>query len=586
MNEQQQYVKTLPDYIDMVRRRKLYLILPAATIFLLAAIVAITSPAVYQSKATILIEEQEIPRDFVVSAISSYAAQQVQVISQRILTVKSIKGIVEKYQLYQNNDSNEKFSGAVAQRFRNNMALELLDAEAVDPRTGRPTRPTIAFTLAFSDSNPATAQQVTDELVTLFLNQNLRDRNAQAVSTAEFLEQEVNDLNAELLDVEQRLATFKTENEGSLPELYQFNLSILERAQQDIMQTELRIQELEARKLELSSKLAELSPTAPLKLPSGDIVMSDADRLQFLQSEYRRNKAVYRDNHPDIIRLEREISALQAELGISGDVEDLHLQLAAQQEHLAALESKYNDNHPEIVSTRRIIAQLESSIRATNTQPQPSGESQAANNPAYVMLQTQLSSIDSEIRTQRGRQQELRTKIDHYESLVKRAPIVEKEYRALLRDYDTVSAKYKEIKAKERIAAMSIDLEQGQKGERFTVIEPPALPAEPISPNRPAIMFLGFVLAVGAGVGCMALREALDSAVHGIGELESIIGEPALVVIPYIDNDLDAFKRQRALKICLAIALAVGLIFALYLYFSFAPLDELYNQTLTNQGNM
>ena len=343
---------------------------------------------------------------------------------------------------------------------------------------------------------------------------------------------------------------------------------------------EQRIQELEKRKIEITSQLSQLSPTAPLKLSSGDVVLSDMDRLKVLQSEYRRVKAIYRDNHPDVVRLEREISNLQEELGVTSDTEDLQLQLQLQKERLSELQSKYNESHPEIASTRRIIAQLEKSIRTA--EPQTGGATQVANNPAYVMLQTQLNATESELRSLQARHQELREKIENHETLVRRAPNVEKEYNALLRDYESVSARYQDIKAKQRSAAMSIALETEQRGERFTLIEPPALPIDPVSPNRSAIIYLGFVLAIGAGVGVVLLREALDSAIHSEGELAAITGEPALVVIPYIDNDIDIRKRQRVMKLALAVAVATSLL--LYVHFSSASLDGLDQLTLGKLG--
>jgi uncharacterized protein involved in exopolysaccharide biosynthesis len=581
MSEYQQYSKSPSDYINLIKRRKLSFVVPAVIIFLAAVVIALELPTIYQSKATILIEEQEIPRDFVSSTIANYAAQQVQVISQRLLTVESIKAIAEKFQLYGGAGSGENVSGSrLAQKFRNNMSLDLVDAQVVDPRSGRPTSATIAFTLSFNDTNPATAQKVTDELVTLFLNENLRDRTEQARSTADFLGQEAKELDAELMEVEQRLASFKAENEGSLPELYQFNLSILERSEREMSVMEQRIQELEKRRIEVTSQLSQLSPTAPLKLSSGDVVLSDMDRLKVLQSEYRRVKAIYRDNHPDVVRLEREISNLQNELGVTSDTEDLQQQLLVQQEHLSELQSKYNESHPEIASTRRIIAQLEKSIR--NAEPQTGNSSQVVNNPAYVMLQTQLNATESELRSLQAREKELREKIDHHEALVRRAPNVEKEYNSLLRDYESVSARYQDIKAKQRSAAMSIALETEQRGERFTLIEPAALPIDPVSPNRSAIIYLGFVLAVGVGIGFVLLREALDSSIHSEGELAAITGEPALVVIPYIDNEIDIRKRQRALTLALAAAVAISLL--LYAHLSSASVDDMYQMTLGKLG--
>jgi polysaccharide biosynthesis transport protein len=525
-------IKSFQDYIDILKRRKFSMLLPAIVIVALALMLAFGLPSAYQSKAMILIEEQEIPQDFVRTTISSFAAQQVQVISQRVLTVENITRIIEKFKLYQQGVSDSPIpSTELATKFRDNVLVDLVSADVIDPRSGRPTAATIAFSLSFTNTEAASAQAVTNELVTLFLNENLRERTRQVNSAEEFLKTEAEKLNKELLVLEQRRAEFKAAHEGNLPESYQFNLTTLERTRAEYSEVERRVQELEKRKLELAGRLAQLSPSAPVVLPSGETVLSSADRLKALQSEQRSKAAIYRDNHPDLIRLDREISTLQAELGISGK----------------------------------------------------SGAPQA-DNPAYILLDTQLSTVTSEMRSLVSMQGELQTKMRHYEDLLKQAPDVERDYQALQRDYGNVSAKYEDIKRKQQEAAVYTNLERDQKGQRFTLIEPPSLPIAPVSPNRPAIVFLGFVLAVAAGLGFAMLRELMDGSVHGARHLAAIMGEAPLVVIQYIDNDDDILRQQYTRKISLTAALLAGVLFILYLHFFYKPLDVLYFVIINRLG--
>ena len=94
-------------------------------------------------------------------------------------------------------------------------------------------------------------------------------------------------------------------------------------------------------------------------------------------------------------------------------------------------------------------------------------------------------------------------------------------------------------------AKLAESLETESKGERFTVIDPPRLPEAPIKPNRFALLFLGVVLAVGSGLGSVALRQALDHGVYGPRALESITGSAPLAVIPYIDASGRARRRRQ-----------------------------------------
>lgn len=571
MTDKDSHVVSLRDYVDVIRRRKTSLIVPTVVVLLLALMVAFGIPAKYRSQATILIEEQEIPSDFVRTTISSYADQRVQVISQRVLTVERISTIIDEFNLHSDLDPGSQMYGVeLASAFRDNVEMELVSAEVIDPRSGRPTEATIAFTLAFNSPSATTAQLVASELVTLFLNENVRDREERASSAEEFLDNEAGQLNQELLEIEQRLADFKTENEGSLPEQYSFNLATLERTQRERSDLEIRLQELNKREIELGAQLAQISPTAPVQLATGEMVLSPADRLKALQSDYRDKAAIYKTTHPDVVRLEREIAALQAQLGVGTDVEDLRRQLEEEKSRLSELRTKYKDSHQDVQSSRNLIAQLEDSIRnarsgTTATRaPRP-------DNPAYILLDTQLKTVQSEKRSLAAKRAELDEKVADYEILLKRAPEVEKGYQALQRDYDTANRKYQEIRVSQREAEASRNLELEQKGQRFILIEPPAIPSSPVSPNRPAIIFLGFLLALASGLGLVVIRELLDDSVHGVRQLANLMGEAPLVAIQYIDNDDDIMRQQRLWKTGVAVALSAGLLLVLYIQFFYLP---------------
>lgn len=584
--EYQEETKPLSEYLSVLKRRKFEIIIPAVIVFVIALLVAFALPAKYQSKATILIEEQGIPKDFVKSTITSYAAQQVQVISQRILTVENITTIVNKFGLYQESDSNKRVPFTeLAKVFRGNMNLDLVSADVIDPRSGRPTEATIAFTLAFDAESPSTAQKVTNELVTLFLNENLRTRTSQAASTSKFLTTEAGLLNKELTALEVELADFKKQNEGSLPELYQFNLSTLERTQREVSEVKFRLQELEKRKIELSAQVAQISPSAPVVLPSGEVVLSDMERLKALQSEYRTKAAIYKDTHPDVSRLKRELQSLQSELGVDANAEELKRQLQQENNKLAELKEKYKDSHFEVKNSQRVIAQLKSDISQAQRNTSSDVSTPAPDNPAYVLLDTQLKASIAEMRSLNGKKAELQQKISKYEGLLLKAPDVEKEYQSLLRDYNNATAKYQDIKAKQREASVSENLEVEQMGERFTLIEPPALPLAPESPNRPVIVLLGLILAGASGFGITLLRETLDDSIHGARELALAMGGQApLVVIPYIENSDDLERNKSTIKFSFIAAISLGILFVFYLHFFFKPLDVLFFVILNKLG--
>lgn len=571
--------KSLAHYLQVLRRRKKPMRLAALMTMGVAILAVLFWPPTYRALATILIEEQEIPQDLVRSTITGFANQEIQVISQRVLTLNTIMDIVQKYQLWDEDQLRRMPRSEVIEKFHDRMKLDVVSAEVMDPRFGRAMQATIAFTLSFDHRNPAIAQKVTNALVSLYMNENLKSRTEKSSTTSEFLKNEADQLSKHIKELEQKLALFKARNEGALPELYQYNLNVIERADMELNDTKSRLSELQKRKLDLQANLTQISPYAATDLPDGQKALSDPDRLKALQSDYRNKSALYSADHPDVIRLQREIEHLEAKLGKGMTSKDFAAQLRAEQDKLNQLKQTYKPDHPEVVKQQRVVDQI---VKESATPTRR--DDVHADNPSYVLLDTQLKSADADIKTLQARIAELTDKITRFEGYVSRAPDVEKSYTEVMRDLQTTTLKYQEIKSKQMEAELSQNLETERKGERYTLIEPPILPDDPVSPNRILILILGIVLAVIGAVVAAGVIEMLDDAVKGRDELIEILGVAPLASIPYLTIAEEAktiSKRQKYGWV----ALVAGIVLVLVLIDSFyKPLDVLWFVVLRKLG--
>ncbi len=566
--------KSISDYIAILRRRKKQLLMPAAVTFVVVLLIAIIWPATYKSTATILIEEQEVPKDLVRSTITSYANQQIQVITQRTMTMKNIMELVEKYELYDEAELKRRTKTEIVKEFRDEaVALDIISAEIVDPRSGRPTEATVAFTLAYKHKNPAKAQKVTNELVNLYLNENLRSRTEKSTNTSAFLQAEATSLASQLQELENNLAVFKADNEGSLPELYQYNLNIIDRTERELLENALRLKELEKRKVQIEGELVQISPYAATVLPTGERVLSDYDRLKALESEYRRKEAIYSDDHPDVVRLSREIDTLKQSVGGNIDPKDKAELLRVEQDKLSALIEKYTDDHPKIIAQKRVVEKMSSSVISDDGHQE---QKLAADNPGYIFQQTQLKSTEIEMNVLAEKTAELREKMQRYENLILKAPKVEQEYAALQRDYGNTQLKYREIKLKLTEAELGQTLEKERQGERFTLIQPPDLPEKPVSPNRVAIIFVGLILSLGAGLAVVFIVEALDQGIRGEKQLAEVLGTAPLISVPYIYLDEELSKQNRTFYYIIGSVFAAGCLGLVFIHVFFKPLDVIW----------
>ncbi len=578
-------VKTLGEYLQIFKRRKKQFLIPVIILSLLALIIAFALPAVYRSTATVLIEQQEIPQDLVRSTISTYADQRIEIMQQKVMTTTNLMRIIEKFGLYQ-DDLQKKTREEVIEDMREDIGMEPLSAEVVDPRTGRPGSATIAFSLYFDHTSPELAQKVANELVSLYLNENLKTRSKNAEEASLFLLEESNRLGKKMNELEAKLAEFKQGNMERLPELVQFNIQLMDRAEGQLLDIERQLQAVKERKIYLESELSRLEPNATLYSSSGERILGKESRLKTLQAERVSMSARYSDDHPDVLKMKKEIEALEKELGISADKSELLLQLKKLNTEYVTVRGKYSDEHPDVIKAKQAIEKLESEIGSMPDDVVKNEPVSKPDNPAYIQLQAQLEAAKSELASFYEQRNAMKKRIREYENRITSSPKIEQDYRAITRDYDNTIAKYQEVKAKLMEARLSEELEKERKGERFTLIEPPLLPEIPNSPNRIMIIILGLILSFGVGLAVVAILESMDDSIRGVKSMESLFGVAPLATIPYIPSSIEIAETQsHAPKIKLILgslgALTVALILVNYFY---KPLDVLWYVVLRKLG--
>lgn len=569
---QEEQSKDLKDYLDAFKRRRWAIIGIALTIFVIGIITALALPPTYRSAATILIEEQQIPSELVQSTVTSYAAQRIQTISQRVMTRQNLMDIIERFELY-TDDRKRYTTEEVLTAMREDMKLEMISAEVVDPRTGRPTAATIAFSLAFHGENPQKVQRVANELTTLYLQENIRTRTLRADETYNFLSDEAERLTVQIAELEKRLADFKSRNADTLPELQPLLRQQADRTELELSDISNQIRSLEERRFYLQGQLGQIEPHG------SDISMSPAARLKALRTQYIGLVARYSPDHPDVKRIKREISGLERETGQVDSSAELLEQLDSLRTELAEARERYSEEHPDVQRLTRSIGSVEEAIAqagaSDNTAPQ-----RAPDNPAYVTLQAQMNGVENQINSLVNKRADVEDRRTELEQRLAAIPQVEAEYRTLNRNLANATTKYQEMSAKLMQAQVGRQLESESRGERFTLIEPAVLPEEPIKPNRPAIIFLSLVLALGAGLGYAAVAESLDSSVRGVKGVMNAVQAAPLAVIPYLANDREVKRGKR--KTLLILALVLGTVAAVLLLFHLfvSPLDVLWFRAL------
>lgn len=539
--------KSLGDYLGILRRRRGLISLVFAVLFVIAAIVAVALPPVYRSTATILIKEQEIPQEFVRSTVTSFADERIQVISQQVMTRSTLLDLVDKYGLYGNARQKET-SEEILDRMRRDIKLTPISAEVTDRRSGSPVKSTIAFSLSYDSEVAANAQKIANELTTLYLNENVKNRQQKAAETTLFLDEELARVTEHISESEQKLAAFKARNQGRTPDLSLSNQVSSERVSAEVQRIEREITFLEERKSALEGQLADTKPSAPV-LGNGGVILEPEDRLKSLQLQLTSLTGIYSDDHPDVKRLRREIATLKVETGLQDDATDRSNKLLQLQQQLSLLRQKYGEDHPDVVQIKRAIETLDTALRTNAVAPEGRANeavrTRKPDNPVYLNLKSQIETTTAQIESLRSERREMRGKLELLDLRVSQSPEVEREYLELARDLDSSRGRFRELRDKQMQAQVAEQLERGRKAERFTLIEPPIFPEKPYRPNRGLILMMGVMLALAGGIGAAALRETIDQTVHSARDVVRVMQVPMLAVLPALPSPVLLKRRSR-----------------------------------------
>jgi polysaccharide biosynthesis transport protein len=510
--------KTLNDYINIVKRRLVYVIAIFFIVFLASIVIALKKPSVYQSAGTILIESQQVRMG---DEKKSYDIERFSTLKQVVLSNENLFKIADKYKLFGLDKTPKISPTGISAAMRTHTTVTLLKAEA----QGWEPQRAFAFQVSCDYYKPDATYNMANDLIQLFLNENNRVSNAQVTETAEFFSKEADKRRLTLEKIENEISAYKQSHSNSLPENKEMQVTSLERLENDLRdnQREYSSTEAELRSLDVSIESAK----AGVGLNATQDQNSSASELEKLKSELDRQSAIYSDDHPAIRALKRKIDALEKS-------------------------SPPDGTSKPVTAKSAMVAKIQAQIDTANAR---------------------LKSLDREEKS-------IRAKISQTEGGVMQSSQTEGALATLTRDYDAAKAAYAEIKIKQDNSKIEKNIEMDNKGERFVLIEAPVLPDKPISPNRLLIIAAGFFGAIASAIGFAIVMETLDKRVRGTDALAVILKMQPIATIPYITTATEQKRKKYLISYTLK-RVAIAILFVLvFVHLFITPLDVLITKIL------
>jgi polysaccharide chain length determinant protein (PEP-CTERM system associated) len=395
-----------------------------------------------------------------------------------------------------------------------------MSVQSIDDRSGPSGSAGATFDITYQDQDRAQALKVISVLLDTLITQTLGGKRQGSEHAQQFLETQLKDYEKRLQFSEDKLAAFKTQHLGQLPNDDGGYFAQMQKENQAV--ADARISLLMAQ-----------------------------NRRATLEGQLHGNAAVLAS------------SAVQSSGGGGSTPTDTVSQIAAEQANLDALLLKFTDKHPDVIAARAALVALKAR-RSVEINSLRNGDAAAAaatgasSNPVFQSIQLALNKTDVEIADLRTQLEEHESKANGLHKLVDTAPQVEAEYAQLSRDYDVNKAQY---------AALLSSYDKSKLGQRaddagsvrFQIVQPPTVSFKPVSPKRPALLAAVLVAALAFGV---VVAYALDQMNPVLGSALAVAQQTGLKVLaevgPAFPTLGSAIWRRELRQVSIAIVCLVA----------------------------
>jgi polysaccharide chain length determinant protein (PEP-CTERM system associated) len=463
--------------------RRYWWILPI-TILLCGAIgvtLAMVLPKKYKSQTLVLVDQATVPSDIVKPVVTEDLNNRLSSMREQILSRSRLEPMIDKFGLY-TADRGKVHVEDLVERLRISIEVKPLE---VMPGTQNRNLPGFSVNVTFD--NPQLAQQICTEITSMFMKQNSQGLEQQAAQTNSFLTQQLDEAKAKLDEQDARLARFKRQYLGSLPDEEKTNLSLLMGANT----------QLEANTQALSR------------------AQQDKAFNESLLNQQQANRAATQATGSNSDTLDHQLSTLQ--------------------DQLTVLQARYTAEHPDVIKLKNSIEEIKKRIAEAPPSNSSGGEIAQPSRrepPEMQLLRAKLRQDDLNIADLTKQQVQIQNQISVLQGRLQSSPVVEQQFKEMTRNYQSALEFYNELLKKRDNSAMAMDLQHQQEGEQFRVLDPPSLPDKPAFPKPLYFISGGLAAGLALGLGIMALIAMTDTSMHTEQDVETCLKLPVLTLIP------------------------------------------------------
>jgi polysaccharide chain length determinant protein (PEP-CTERM system associated) len=477
------------DNISLSEARRIFrrywwvLLATMALAALIGFVATVVLPKKYTSSTMVLVEPPAVSQDVLPTTVNDDLYRHLASMKEQILSRSGLQPIIEKFNLYPGKRASEHMEDLV-ERLQKSVEVEL-----IQPMQGSANRQPPGFHVSVTFGDPQLAMNICQEITSMFMARNFDISANRVKHTTEFLTEQLAASKANLDEQDARLAEFKKQRLGSLPEEQQSNLSLL------------------------------TTMNSQLEAATQSLSRAQQDKT-FNESLLAQQETTWRAAQAGTV-----------------NTDSLDQQLAALQDQLTALLGKYTPEHPDVVKVKAQIEEIKRRLAAAPDTKTAGSSTQASTHepPQMQQLRARIKQDDLSISDLTKHQAKIQEQIHALQARVQESPMVEQQLKELTRNYQTALENYNDLLKKQQKSELLGDVQNQQEGETFRVLDAPSLPATPSFPKK--IVFVGGGLGAGFALGlCILYLIAIsDKAMYTERDVELSLKLPVLTAVPVFE---------------------------------------------------
>jgi len=510
--------RKIGEYLDIVRKRKWFILLPTIAVGLAISYVVYRLPDIYESSTLIVVRPSTLPNSVVPTMAEETLTRQLTSISQVVTSRSSLQPLMEKYDLYK----EERQRGEPMELLIDSMRKQINVTVNTSNR-----EITNGFNIAYRGRDPKSTKAVAAELASKYVDEQIKGTENGGTSAKQFIEEQVHQAKEELDAIDTQRLNYLQENLNNLPS-----------------QSQALVGRLTALHEGQKALIAELGR-------SRDMAAAYRSQLADITKSYDQEIVLSAENTTDPKTTQAYAELVRRRSEYEGELQNLL--------------SQYKEKHPDVIAKQKqledIKRQQDQMINEWKDRIEERKQKlKQLSDPRILSLQTQISMMESDTQRQQKLLSETNQQIAELDARINAIPHTEIGLEAIDREYQTKKLNYDNLLAQQQKVVIGADAAKDQQGSGIQVVDPANLPERPVAPKRFLLTAGGFGIGLVLGV-LLALSFELRRlfTIQTTEDAKHYTNLPVLATIP----ELMTLAEERSLPRRRTLALAAGIVGAI-----------------------